>query len=130
MLKYKVGDKVKIKSIDWYNKNKSSFGAIECGSVLFIEDMARYLGMDVEIRQVMETYYMLEDVKYNWSDEMFEEEPKDEVKYISDIYPSDLFEKSYTLTLELVKKGYAPIDALDFTKQIINELKTINKNGI
>lgn len=28
MSKYKIGDKVRIKSIEWYNQNKDSFGLV------------------------------------------------------------------------------------------------------
>ena len=38
-MNYKVGDKVRIKSLDWYNKNKDKTNEIECGSMHFIPDM-------------------------------------------------------------------------------------------
>lgn len=28
-MKYKVGDKVRIKSLDWYNKNKNKYGDVD-----------------------------------------------------------------------------------------------------
>ena len=76
--KYKIGNKVKVKSIDWYNNNKDRFGSVAigdkkprftyamskyCGQVLTVDDLSEYEG----------EYYMIEDDGvYTWADEMFE----------------------------------------------------------
>ena len=45
-MKHKVGDKVRIKSIDWYNQNKDKDGflILENSMVIFLPYMVRYLG--------------------------------------------------------------------------------------
>ena len=76
--KYKIGQKVRVKSLDWYNANKDSYGSVAigdkkprftyamskyCGQVLTVDDHSEYEG----------EYYMIEDDGiYTWSDEMFE----------------------------------------------------------
>lgn len=39
-LKYKIGDQVKIKSLDWYNKNKDEDGYVDTG-LIFDENMSK-----------------------------------------------------------------------------------------
>ena len=51
-MKYKVGDKVRIKSLDWYNKNRDKTNEIECGSVYFISDMTVFCNKIVTISSV------------------------------------------------------------------------------
>jgi hypothetical protein len=41
-MKYKVGDRVRIKSLDWYNENKDSLGNID--AAFFDEQRARFCG--------------------------------------------------------------------------------------
>jgi hypothetical protein len=76
--KYKIGQKVRVKSIDWYHHNKDAFGSVcvgdlkpkftyamskYCGQVLTVDDHSEYEG----------EYYMIEDDGvYTWTDEMFE----------------------------------------------------------
>ena len=43
-MKYKVGDKVRIKSKDWYEKNKDEGGYIKLSQRYFNEDMCMYCG--------------------------------------------------------------------------------------
>ena len=43
-MKYKVSDKVKIKSLDWYNANKAEDGEIYLGSNTFVQLMSKYCG--------------------------------------------------------------------------------------
>jgi hypothetical protein len=88
-MKYKVGDKVKIKSIDWYNKNKDNFGRIDCGEWIFTESYTQYCGKVMTIRFMCEDgeYYKMVESELNWSDEMIEglmeeKTPKFKVKNI------------------------------------------------
>ena len=76
-MKYKVGDKVRIKSLDWYNENATSdFGDIDCGAMPFMNDMIEYCNKIVTISNVNykdEYYEIEEDVAANgWTDDMIE----------------------------------------------------------
>ena len=76
-MKYKAGDKVRIKSLDWYNKNKDKTNEIECDSVYFIPDMTIFCNKIVTISSVwsntLEVYHIKEDNgRFNWTDEMIE----------------------------------------------------------
>lgn len=76
-LKYKIGDKVKVKSHEWYEDNANYLSEIECGNTVFIPDMKCYCGTTVTIMKRfshIKCYAIEEDngVHY-WSDEMFED---------------------------------------------------------
>ena len=84
-MKYKVGDKVIIKSLDWYNENRDKTNEIECGSVHFIPDMAVFCNKIVTISSVwsdtLEIYHIKEDSGiYNWTNEMIEGLAEEETK--------------------------------------------------
>ena len=53
-MRYKVGSKVRIKSLDWYNENKDEYGNIDCGNVVFLKSMQRFCGRIVTIIDVNE----------------------------------------------------------------------------
>lgn len=73
-MKYKVGDQVKIKSLDWYNKNKNKDGIVGCGNANFIPDMVIYCGDILTIYDVNEdlSYYYMKGSRYAFRDEMIE----------------------------------------------------------
>ena len=72
-MKYKVGDKVRIKSIDWYNENKDEYGYIDCGSRAFFTKMSDWCGKIVTIKEICKTNcYHLEEYGFDWTDEMIE----------------------------------------------------------
>ena len=74
-MKYKVGDRVKIKSLDWYNENKSkSHGTIACVGKYFEYDMREWCGKIMTILTAYQTCYIMEEdgAKYLWTDEMIE----------------------------------------------------------
>ena len=88
-MKYKPGDRVRVKSLDWYNTNKNSEGTIIFnGFRIFDEDMSKFCGKVVTIESYNSRWYyydIKEDEKVNfWYDEMFEdpaieEEPQEKM---------------------------------------------------
>lgn len=84
-LKYKVGDKVRIKDIDWYNKNKNDDGDVSCGEFNFVEGMKKFCSETLTISEdVGDGYLMLEDYRgYLWTDEMIERLVEEEGKETS-----------------------------------------------
>ena len=94
-MKYKVGDKVKVKSIDWYNANKNSEGAIIFPDFnIFDESMSELCGkvVTIEYCNAKHNYYDIEeDGKVNyWTDEMFEglaiEEPQEKMVSLDKVH--------------------------------------------
>jgi hypothetical protein len=83
-LKYKVGDKVRIKSIDWYNENNVNGDDIleNIGIFPFFPYMARFCGQVLTIKDIHITYYTMEETDYYtcWTDEMIEGLVEEETK--------------------------------------------------
>ena len=74
-MKYKVGDKILVKSLDWYNQNKDVSLIESTNSYYnFIAIMQDFCGKVMTISSVNSDYYdMVEDAgKYFWTDEMIE----------------------------------------------------------
>lgn len=76
-MNYKIGDKVKIKSINWYNTNKQKYGEIEFANndTAFVEPMSQYCGKLATITKVNNSTYSIDidNNKFFWTDEMFED---------------------------------------------------------
>ena len=74
-MKFKVGDKVRIKSKDWYEKNRDYSGYIWLQLAVFNYLMAKHCGEIATITEILEdSVYKIDIDKYNfsWTDEMFE----------------------------------------------------------
>jgi len=71
--KYNIGDRVLVKSLEWYNENKDAFGTVNVPTS-FVGGMSRYCGKCVTISgKGWRSYDIKEDNgAYVWSDEMFE----------------------------------------------------------
>lgn len=87
-MRYKKGDKVRVKSLDWYKANKNQEDAIIFeDSHIFDESMSEFCGKVVTIEHcnAKHNYYDIEeDGKVNyWVDDMFEglaiEEPQEKM---------------------------------------------------
>lgn len=76
--KYKIGHKVRVKSLDWYHHNKDAFGSVCVGDLKpkFTYAMSKYCGLVLTIDDHSESdgeYYMIEDDGvYTWTDEMLD----------------------------------------------------------
>lgn len=79
--KFKVGDKVIVKSLDWYNENKNESGVVNV-PCCFTREMSRHCGKILTIESVTFGYYTVKETGFNWSDEMFEE-----LTYDMAVYP-------------------------------------------
>ena len=74
-MKYNVGDRVLVKSLDWYNKNKDEDGNIDINhDFTFYADRSRYCGKVFTIVEVFDNCYAVKEDnnEYYWSDEMIE----------------------------------------------------------
>lgn len=80
-MKYKVGDRVKIQSLERYNKYKNRYGDINYGcetEILFTSEMSSFCGQVVTITRVryigcVRFYHLVEDNgAHLWVDGMFE----------------------------------------------------------
>lgn len=74
-MKYKVGDKVKVKSFDWYNENKDEDGFVHCGDRIFDDYMSVFCGSVITISGEYPYcgYNVQEDMQCRtWTDEMIE----------------------------------------------------------
>jgi hypothetical protein len=79
-MKYKVGDRVRIKSIDWYNENKNKFGSV-WGHYPFDKDMSKYCGKVMTISHIRGDHYtMVENLVNYWTDNMIECKVEEETK--------------------------------------------------
>lgn len=91
-MKYKIGDKVRIKSLDWYNKNKNNHDYINfTNGCAFSPGMSIFCG---DVCTITRTYkchnddyvlYGVEENNYNWTDEMIEGIVEEENKTHNDM---------------------------------------------
>ena len=73
-MKYKVGQKVRIKSLDWYNLHKRPLTeAVELiNSPNFIKEMSCFCNKVMTIVAIKENVYLMEedDSRFDWTDDM------------------------------------------------------------
>lgn len=80
IMKHKVGDVVKVKSLAWYEENKDGHGDIALRSsntskIIFNSIMANFCGKKVTIKKELCYKYLIEEDGHGWffTDAMFEE---------------------------------------------------------
>ena len=110
-MKYKIGDKVRVKSLRWYNENKDKYGYVQCGYKDFTENMRKYCGDVVTISGFyyssfydFTTYNIAEedDYSYAWSDDMFEGLAEDTIQPVvfeNIVFPNENYADKVELCL-------------------------------
>ena len=109
-MEYKVGDRVRIKSLDWYNKNKDENGNVDCGEWRFTKWNTPYCGVVMTIRFIWEDdeCYRMVDSDLHWTDEMIECKVEDETK---PKYEDEVNGEYYSTPKYLVRpSGYQFVD--------------------
>ena len=74
-MRFKVGDRVRIKSLDWYNENKDEYGYVRCIDSLFTPEHSKYCGCEFTISHITEfriPSYVMDNNGHEWTDEMIE----------------------------------------------------------
>jgi hypothetical protein len=72
-MRYKRGDRVKIKSLKWYNENKDQHGKVACGYHVFTEEMSKFCGYTMIVCNRTNLGVMTMDGSASyWTDEMIE----------------------------------------------------------
>lgn len=108
-MKYKRGDKVRIKGLDWYNENKDEDGRVMCGYTGFCKEMIGYCGKELTIDFIYDndgkSLYVMKEPKINWgfTDDMIEglvDEPQEKMVSLEKVeeWLYKNFYESYNLT--------------------------------
>ena len=81
-MKIKVGDKVRIKSLEWYNKNKNINNTINIGP-LFAKNMAYHCGKTYTIKRVFNDsgWFILNECGYTWCRDFVDSDIKQQKEF-------------------------------------------------
>ena len=72
-MRYRPGDRVRIKDMKWYIDNKNEYGEVDCGEQSFTESMALCCGEVLTIEGIASgNCYFMKGEAYWWNDEMIE----------------------------------------------------------
>ena len=130
-MKYKVGDKVRIKSLDWYNENKSkSHGTVACGGKYFDYDMREWCGKIMTILTAYQTCYIMQEdgAKDLWTDEMIECKVEEETKPTCKIDSALNTEKIVLEKVNTLKKQSDNMETETHRGYYTTEEETTNKS--
>ena len=129
-MKYKVGDRVRIKSLDWYRKYANKDGIVVCGNYYFTQNLLKYCGKILMITNVIRDFYVCKDIDYQFSDEMIEglveEESEKKLSDESWRYKNIFDPAQYPQSFEC-PKGYQFVDdngnVINATKIVLEKKK-------
>lgn len=102
-MKYNIGDKVKVKSLEWYNNNTSNADFICCANFIpFTQRMSIWCGCVMTIKSIVCDTYFVEENLFAWTEDMFEEftDYKENMESIE----ITLNDKNYIIDVEKAKE--------------------------
>ena len=131
-MKYKEGDKVRIKSIDWYNENKDEYGDVWCGAHVFTYGMSKFCGKIVTIFHcyAYDCYTIKDDDKdYTFTDDMIEGlvdeiEITRDIKAFSEGYDHGYADGQHDINEWILPEGF---EFYDENGNVINATKVVLK---
>lgn len=134
-MKYKVGDHVRIKSLDWYNRHTNGT-EVDCGGVPFTSDMKRFCSRVMTISFVYaDCYAMVEDLENYYTDEMIEglvgEESANYSKVIDNGISNPIIAKTSSATID-TDRGFYSCDSdgnLEMEWNLPNGYQFKDENG-
>lgn len=91
-LKFKVGDKVRVKSLEWYDSNKNAEGMVknEISHIHFSEGMTFWCGKIVQIKKINGDTYIVDGSLCYWQDWMLEDEVFNEEENKNDMETKEM----------------------------------------
>lgn len=107
MGKYKVGDKVRVKSLEWYENNRGSNGDINTSGNCFVRDMSLYCGKEATITQTGKGFgyrnYQIDidEGYWYWPEEVLEDIPNKE--------PSTIYTDLANAINKVVSEHHQPV---------------------
>lgn len=147
-MKYKVGDKVRVKSLDelknnycWEDMTDSIFEEVMYKGCNFdIPSMAFLCGSEISINDIRDNMYTLLENNYVLADWMLEDVVKEKPVNLSKEWTGSHYDFFYNLTEEDIKNGKIKLDPYFVGKQwkigskddsgiLVHQLKTIARFG-
>ena len=110
-MRFKIGDRVRIKSLDWYNENKNECGNVDCGFKQFTYEMSKFCGQTMIITDISSLNEMTMGMSaHYWTDEMIEGLVEEETKFGTASNPIEIKSNANCLTRERVDALAIKID--------------------
>lgn len=123
-MRHKVGEKVRIKSISWYNENKNPQGFVVFSRIPFHPDMSKYCDRIMTIDRIMDDSYRMkeDDSEWIWCEDMIEglakeDNPFDDNIPLPDSFVERLVHKISDSELFNVEPLDIPTMTTDFVKE-------------
>ena len=123
-MKYNVGDKVRVKSLEWYNENKEAkaVSGVYVDDNCFVNEMTEHCGKILTIDKIHNRGYTMKEVGWTWTDGMLEGLAYHEFR------PEDIkinLDEKEIVTIE-IPEGYE-FAGLDFNGKELIVLEKIKK---
>lgn len=130
-MKYKIGDRVRLKSIDWYHANKNGDGCVVISddgylyNLFFTKNDAQYCGKVFTISDIVDGAYVFEEMEtgYYYCDEMIDGLEDETI-------PTEYLKLSYELFHKLPSQQIVPVKFEDIPNKIAEILSKVLKTKV
>lgn len=130
-MKYKIGDRVRLKSIDWYHANKNGDGCVVISddgylyNLFFTKNDAQYCGKVFTISDIVDGAYVFEEMEtgYYYCDEMIDGLEDETI-------PTEYLKMTYELFHKLPSQQIVPVKFEDIPNKIAEILSKVLKNKV